>query len=193
MPSSGKPIFHAFTTRFNGRVNRIINEIKVTRAFDPAHPPDPPFPEYGTYALWDTGATNSVLTKSTVLALGLIPTGTVMVNHAGGASRSNQYLVNIFLPNHVGVPGVPVSECEEIVGGCGAIIGMDIISNGDFSVTNRNGLTWVSFRLPSIDSIDYVAEANRIMFAGTSRNAPCPCGKKDAGGSPVKFKHCHGK
>jgi hypothetical protein len=39
------------------------------------------------------------------------------------------------------------------------IIGMDIITHGDFSMTNVGGKTWVSSRVPSYDSVDYVVEA----------------------------------
>ncbi len=30
------------------------------------------------------------------------------------------------------------------------------------------------------------------QYEGTGRNDACPCGKKDAGGNPVKYKKCHG-
>lgn len=89
--------------------------------------------------------------------------------------------------------GVLVCECQNIVGNFGAIVGMDIITKGDLAMTNVNGNTCMTFRIPSIQSIDYVYEARRIRYAGTGRNAPCPCGKKNAQGKPVKFKHCHGR
>jgi uncharacterized protein YecA (UPF0149 family) len=55
---------------------------------------------------------------------------------------------------------------------------------GDFAVTNVNNQTCMTFRIPSIQEIDYVLEANRIKYAGISRNQPCPCG------SGKKFKKC---
>jgi preprotein translocase subunit SecA len=36
------------------------------------------------------------------------------------------------------------------------------------------------------------ARANDL-YAGVGRNDPCPCGAKKADGTPVKYKHCHGK
>jgi hypothetical protein len=87
--------------------------------------------------------------------------------------------------------GVPVAECDEITQ-FRFILGMDIITLGDFSITNRANQTWVSFRTPSIAGIDYVQEHNKIMFAGVGRNMPCPCGKLDAEGKRVKYKKCHG-
>ena len=38
------------------------------------------------------------------------------------------------------------------------LIGMDIINRGDFAVSNRDGATTFSFRIPSIESFDFVKE-----------------------------------
>lgn len=40
------------------------------------------------------------------------------------------------------------------------IIGMDIINRGDFAVSNRNGATTFSFRIPSVESFDFAADDN---------------------------------
>ena len=146
-----------------------------------------------TAALWDTGATKSVITPKVAADLKLIPVGTVMMNHAQGSSQCNTYLVNMYLPNNVAMPGVLVSECQDTAT-FGAIIGMDIIAAGDLSITNVNGQTLLSFRIPSIASIDYVKEAQRLNaqrlqrtpIPRVGRNDPCPCG------SGKKYKKCHG-
>ena len=190
-------IFHACTAKLNGIADRIVTPVKLCQAFDPKQTPLPPYPLHDTMALWDTGATKSVITDATVAALNLVPSGTTMVNHAGGTSPSNTYLVNFILPNKVGIAGVLVSQCSDIAGHFGAIIGMDIICQGDFSITNVGKETCMSFRIPSIKTIDYVEEANiskanatinRNALGGkVGRNDPCPCG------SGKKFKKCHGK
>jgi len=185
--------FHAFTIRYDGIVNRITTDIALTQAFDPADPPDPPVLQQNTTALWDTGASRSVIKTETVDALGLESVGTQMTTHAGGQELTNTYMVNFVLPNRVGVVGVLVTEFKNIVGDFGAIIGMDIIAQSDLAITNANGRTCMSFRIPSIETIDYVIEANRIKYAAVGRNDPCPCGKTDDKGKPIKFKFCHGK
>lgn len=86
--------------------------------------------------------------------------------------------------------GVTVTECAIETGDFGAIIGMDLIGLGDFAITNRSGKTWMSFRVPSIEAIDYVQEANHIKFSGVGRNDPCPCGKRTGNGKPMKYKNC---
>lgn len=187
-----QPNFHAFTAKYDGICARIITEVKVCQAFDPNKPPPLSPPHVKTLALWDTGATRSVITKATANALGLVPIGAATVNHAGGSSQASTYLTNFILPNKVGMAGVLVTECPNIAGDFGAIIGMDIITQGDLSITNVNSQTWMTFRTPSIQTIDYVVEANRIKFAGVGRNDPCPCGKQDSGGRRLKFKKCCG-
>lgn len=189
--------FYAFTRQYGGKVNRITTPVTVYAAFNPKSGEKPGTP-YPTEALWDTGATGSVITASTAVTLGLIPTGLTRLNHAKGTSVSNTYMVNFFLPNKVGVIGALVAECEKIDSGdpavtIGAIIGMDIICQGDLSITNANGATCMSFRTPSITKIDYALEARKVKFSGVGRNDPCPCGAKDESGKPIKFKRCHGK
>lgn len=146
---------------------------------------------YNTVALWDTGATNSVVTPSTAKSLGLLPISVAHVNHAGGTSLANVYLVDIYLPNNVRIQGVRVTECSEKAGEFGVIIGMDVISLGDFTISNANGKTTMSFRIPSMERIDYVNIHNKITpvkaAAEPRRNDLCPCG------SGVKYKNCHGK
>jgi hypothetical protein len=108
----------ALTVHYEGLTNRVVTELGLTPAFDPNDFPPDQMPYEITFkqALWDTGATGSVLTKATVKELNLTPTGITKVNHAGGSSVSNTYLVNLFLPNKFAVIGVTVSECDDIAG-----------------------------------------------------------------------------
>lgn len=111
--------------------------------------------------IWDTGATHSVITRKVVDALGLKPITQVKVNHVGGEGYSNVYLVSIALPSNVNVRGVRVTEGKlPLRSNANVLIGMDIISHGDFAVTNFNGKTTFSFRTPSIEEIDFVSKAN---------------------------------
>jgi SEC-C motif/Aspartyl protease len=195
----------AFTTKYNGITNRILTEVHVTIAFDPQNQP-PNLVHHTTQALWDTGATHSVITETTAKALNLTPTGQKVVHHAGGQGNYNTHVVNLFLPNKVAIVGVLVSECPDM-GGFGAIIGMDIIAGGDLSISNHQGQTWVTFRYPSYGSVDYVEEFDSLTKGKTNpkvkpkplmiphpvaslpkvgRNDMCPCG------SGRKYKKCHG-
>lgn len=157
------PSFKAFTLKSGGKINRILIPIGLTPMFDPVLNPDkPPFPILKKQALWDTGATGSLITPQTAQELNLIPTGTTNLVHDGGQEQRNTYIVNIFLPNKVAIWGAVVAESGNIFGGFDAIIGMDIITMGDMAITNCNDQTCMSYRVPSITQIDYVEEAKKL-------------------------------
>lgn len=106
--------------------------------------------------IWDTGATGSVITKKVAASLGLIETGMAQVNTANGIANQKTYTVDIKLPNNVIIQGVIVTEADALSGGCDSLVGMDIITLGDFSITNHKGQSCFSFRIPSGHEIDYV-------------------------------------
>ncbi len=176
----------AFTYKATHRLNRIITPVVVTAGYPAADMPAD-IQSLEVRALWDTGATGSHITRDTAEKLGLVPTGLSTIHHAGGEGQSNTYIVNlVLLPSRLLVPMVQVADVEETQGSFGAIIGMNIISLGDFAVTARDNATWVSFCLPSSRRIDFVDEVNGALFRGVGRNDLCPCG------SGKKFKYCHG-
>lgn len=59
---------------------------------------------------------------------------------------SETYLVNVYLPNKVAMPEVRVTKGD--LRGADILIGMSIIGEGDFAVTNKGGITKFSFRIP---------------------------------------------
>ena len=114
--------FQAFTIKFNGLSRRTITHVRVMPGFDPRTPPELPLPGVETDALWDTGASRSVISSELVQELGLMPVGTTVVNHAGGKGTSNTYIVNFTLPNNVHVAGSLVTEFPHMKGGFRAIV-----------------------------------------------------------------------
>lgn len=135
-------------------------------------------------AIWDTGATGSVITADVAAALSLAPISQTKVHTASGEDICNVYLVNITLPNGVTVEGVRVTEGK--ITGAQALIGMDIIAIGDFAITHPDGKTQVTFRIPSIADIDFVREANESRprqqnSLGTQRAAQLKRRKKGQG------------
>lgn len=118
----------------------------------------PPLNEFE--AIWDTGATNSVITQAVANDCGLTPTGIAKVHGVHGEGQAETYLVNIALPNGVEFIGIRVTKGD--LGGAGILLGMDIIGMGDFSVTNCDGYTKFSYRTPSIEHIDYVLQAEKL-------------------------------
>ncbi len=182
----------AFTVLYDGIAQCLNTSCGVSRAYNPKYQPDTPPPEIHEYpALWDTGAMGSVIDGSVVQELDLKPTGNARVFHANGESIVNTYSISISLPSGVIFPTVRVTE--GCLNGAKVLVGMDIISIGDFAVTNKGGRTKFSFQVPSVNDIDFSAEAKTSEYFPVSskkepeRNAPCPCG------SGKKYKNCHGK
>ena len=182
------------TRAYNG-ITRILKEtIHVSTAFDPSTFTKPLNPKNcgakEFVAIWDTGATNTVISPKIVQKCELKPIGVVEVHTANGERLSQVYLVSIFLPNHVIFPQVRVTEGNIL--DTDVLIGMDIITRGDFVITNKDKKTVFSFRMPSVERIDFVEQAKAakqplMISKKIGRNDPCPCG------SGKKYKYCHGK
>jgi predicted aspartyl protease len=163
----------------------IPSQIHIAVAFDPAQAQ--PHPQHIQYnAIWDTGASGTVITRKVVGDLGLKPITMKQVSTASGIEMSNVYLVNVLLPNKVGFSNIHVTEGK--LTGIDALIGMDIISNGDFSISNYQGITTFSFRVPSCACIDFVEQSKAaqtyVAPPKIGRNDHCPCG------SGKKYKNC---
>jgi hypothetical protein len=62
-------------------------------------------------------------------------------------------------PKKILINTVQLTELQELRN-TDVLIGMDIISLGDFAITNLNGIPWFSFRVPSAAHIDFVPETN---------------------------------
>lgn len=168
--------------------NVIKTQIKVTNTVTNK--------EINSLAIWDTGATNSVITKSAASALGLIPMSMASVSGVHGTKIVNVYLVKITLNNENISITTQVTECEELSSknDTAMLIGMNIINLGDFHISNYNGQTVMTFRVPSLERTDYVqeiAEHNRclkIHQINERKGMTDKCGC----GSGKQYKNCHG-
>ena len=186
----------SFTTTFD-RITRVLkNEVHVSKAFDPSLAPKPLSPEnLGAkkfVAIWDTGATGTVINQKVINECGLKPIGIAEVSTANEKRLSSVYLVSIFLPNRVYFPQLRVTEGT--ISEADVLIGMDIMTQGDFAVTNSDGRTTFSYRWPSAKRIDFVEESRKAKeplppraLRKVGRNDPCPCG------SGKKYKNCCGR
>lgn len=144
----------SFTTVATGRRNSLKNEVSVSDVVKPGSTLDEiaATKAIKAFAIWDTGATGSVITPKIANDLGLKPIGKTEVHTAGGTHVQNEYMICLHLPNSIGV-NVRVTEAnifnDEI------LIGMDVIGLGDFAVTNFNDNTIFSFRIPSQEVFDF--------------------------------------
>ncbi len=142
-------------------------------------------------ALWDTGAMCTCISENLANTLGLKPDDYGLVTGANNQPfcapiYSVQLKMGHFVLPYLRVYGLPMEGQAHDV-----IIGMDLVTKGDLSITNCDGKTILTFREPSIQQIDYVKELdlyNKMHQAwAKSGNTKCPCGSKR------QWKNCHGK
>lgn len=188
-------LFQAFTTAGKGRLN--VLKTKVDILLDKEI--NPTGGNMKIDAIWDTGATNTVISLDIAKQMSLVPIGIVSVSTANGIAKSYKYIITLKLPNDVVINDIEVTS-GNLGKGVDMLIGMDIIGLGDFAVTNYNGKTIFSYRYPSCEVIDYCKEATKINNKKIEKeirrnkelikqhgNEKCPCG------SGRKYRYCCGK
>lgn len=147
----------SFTITYNGLSPVLGSTVLVSEAFDPLpeknKPEDHNAMKYN--AIWDTGATGTVITQKVVDDCALPSIGISKVQTAAGLDKANVYLANIWLPNKIIVPNVKVT-LGKLGSGVSVLIGMNIIGRGDFAVTGRDEKTIFTYRFPSVEQIDFV-------------------------------------
>lgn len=171
-------------TAKGGLLRALICGCSACAGFDPKLVPANQRPSFEKFqAIWDTGATASVITQDVVNKCGLKPTGMKEVHGVHGKKLAETFLANIRLPNAVMVPNVDVTLGD--LAGADVLIGMDIITLGDFSITNVGGITVFSFRYPSQKTVDFVEEHKAAQSRRTARKVRRKS-KRRPKGSPKK-------
>lgn len=141
----------AFTTSYSGLSKKLINNAEIVyqgRTFKTK------------FAQWDTGATDTCISENVVKSLNLVPIGLTNIQTPSGSKTVYRYIVDIILPSNVTIKDVEVNDCDIGKQGIDILIGMNIISLGDFAVSNYQNQTKFSFRIPSEKHTDYVQEHN---------------------------------
>jgi hypothetical protein len=116
-------------------------------------------------ALWDTGATMTCIKPSLRDRLKLRQSELVepiTMSGIGGDVEADGTLVSIWLTPNFVIELCPV-YIADFPGDEELLIGMDIITMGDFAVCNANGKTLCSFAVPPFpDRINLADKADRI-------------------------------
>ena len=186
--------FTAFTKEEKGILNVLKTQVAII--IDKKINPNYTRMKDSYTAIWDTGATNTVISEELAHNLNLTSIGKASVSTAGGIIEVNKYVLGLKLPNNLQIQNVMVTAGK--LNGTDFLIGMDIITLGDFAVTNLNGKTTFSFRYPSCETINYVKQAKELqrkelqkrlkqMEKEIKKGGKCPCG------SGRQYRYCHGK
>lgn len=179
----------AYRHHFAGIVNRILVDCNISI-------PHVEGTARAMKALWDTGATCTCIATSVAQQMGLVKVNErELIGADNQPFMSDVFCVQLqmghFIINNMEVCGIPMDGKSENM-----IIGMDVITKGDLSVTNYQGQTFLTFREPSLDRIDYVAEIDQyndclkrhnINVLHHIRTDKCSCGSGKA------YSNCHGQ
>ena len=98
-------------------------------------------------AMWDTGSNATILSAKLVRDLRPDRFGQGGMTGIGGQSEGDTYLIHISLPTGDVITYQEVYEAD--LSDYDAIIGMDIITRGDFHLDSSKGETLFSFQLPN--------------------------------------------
>lgn len=175
-------------TKYPAIMRVLQTEVGVSAAFRPGIDPSTTIEMFN--GLWDTGATGSAISKIVVDQLGLKPISKIKVFNVHGSKDCDVFLINVILPSGISVNGLSATE-GNFGDGIGVLIGMDVISKGDFSISNFSNKTTFSFRIPSSEHIELqsnpiipIAPKTIELYPGTLPNNRCPCK------SGKKYKNC---
>lgn len=168
----------AFTVRADKIQNVIFSEVGISLPSIISNKRDQTITKH--LAIWDTGATGSVISRSIATGLNLIPTGKAQCHGVYSTSHVNIYFIDLYI-GRICITNLKVTEGNiHVKDGSGAhpcsiLIGMDVIGAGDFAYTvdasNGKPCSTFSFRFPSLHRpIDFVKET--IKFNKTLLQPP---------------------
>ena len=179
-------------TAYSHPFDNIVNRILIDCSIGIAHMSGVDRP---MKALWDTGACCTCIATSVAQAMGLVKINErELIGADNKPFMADVYCVRLtmghFIISFIEVCGIPMDGKAENM-----IIGMDVITKGDLSITNYQGKTVLTFREPSLEKIDYVEELKlqkkcRIQHNAMTQkriNAKCACG------SGKTYQNCHGQ
>ena len=137
----------SFTTINQDISNVLTSNVTVISSIDPNKP------RLDAKAIWDTGAMCSVISNDIANKLNLAPVSIKVIGTPSGIMEAKMYVVDLLLPKGIEVKRLSVLGAYP--SGSDILIGMDVISLGDFAVTNYLNQTTFSFQIPSKSRIDF--------------------------------------
>lgn len=127
------------------RADAIVTPIAICEAITFVEGKKLPQIFHSQKAIWDTGATNTLISQRVVEYLNLTPYNKVLVSDNKGVAKSDTYLVHVILPTKDMVSNIEaiLTDNEDY----DVLVGMDIISLGDFVISNKEDKSEFSFTI----------------------------------------------
>jgi len=153
------PEYRSFTARYEGLIKNLLTPVNITPVYPKSRAPD--ITPVKATGLWDTGATRTCIKTwvSKRLNLQLFATQARLSGIGGDVSPPTAF-VNIRLMCDIEIDNCPVYVVD-LPGYADILIGMDIISKGNFAICNINNKTSFSFIVPPYpEHVDFTTKTN---------------------------------
>ena len=136
------------------RANTLLSSLEMHVSLVPPLVTDiTPYLAQKWMAVWDTGATRSCITHRVTEQLPLVQIGSGVIYTAMGQRAIKTYLVHIVLPGDIKIKA-EVASVPDFGTDTDVVLGIDIISQLDFCISNANNRTTFSYRHPATEEID---------------------------------------
>lgn len=99
-------------------------------------------------ALWDTGSTQSLISDSIIKMINPVQKSKTKIVSGNEVFESAIYSISISLSEEITFRDVSVQNANLSEKDVDMILGMDIISRGDFEIRNYNNIVEFAFRIP---------------------------------------------
>lgn len=139
-----------FTIRYGGKVRNLTTPCGVTL---PGLSPLSPSVFGSCIAVWDTGCSVTTVSRRLLADLKSKAIDKCTVNTIAGTVVREYHEVDVVLPDGIALHRLKVMSGD--MDRCDVLVGMDVISMGDFAVSNMSGETVMSFRVPPAAAIDF--------------------------------------
>lgn len=140
----------AFTTTIDERAAKLVNEVEVSDGDGAAR-------RYS--AQWDTGAQRTCISQKVVCELSLVQFGCIRLTSPAGEECVPTYKVELLLPNNVAIVNYEVPLAHFDAADVDVLVGLDVITNGEFAVGCDGERTQFTFRVPAEGLPDFCAQA----------------------------------
>jgi hypothetical protein len=148
--------WRSFRVDYTGLRSVLKTEVVVIAVFSPD-----PAKSMTITALWDTGATHSVINSKTAKMLELMFVDQGVISGVNSMKLADVAMVNVRLPNHLIIENLRVTIAD--IKNADMLIGMDVISFGDFIICNSGGRTSFSFVIPPFgDRPDWIKKSDAL-------------------------------
>ncbi|MDR0289479.1 MAG: retropepsin-like domain-containing protein [Treponema sp.] len=148
-------MYYSFSEKYAAPTNKLITETTLLGAL-----PQKDFLK--VRAIWDTGATHSVISNKIKEQMKLIPISSKLVYGVNSKQYVDIVAASIKLPNDLVIDKNRFYVCN-LPSGIDMLIGMDIIQLGNFHISNTDGKTQFSFVVPPLPSLyDLAEEAQKL-------------------------------